>query len=321
MIIIKCSFQDYDKIVLLVVIKNNAHLTDTFIEIISDLMSSSTKTQRTKKKLDLAQNDVHLWTTTPKDLALNLDDNNDLLLQYHALLTPEETKKQQRYKFAEDRHAALVTRVFIRDLLSYYADIAPQVWRFDKGEKDKPEIINPPIPLRFNISHTKNLIICAVTLNDDIGCDVENIERNNNVLAIAERYFSKQETTSLFTLPQAQQRDRFFDYWTLKESYIKAWGLGLSIPLGDFSFTINDQRLQHNSHFSVNKDIHLSFAEHRMDNNALWRSWIFYPMETAKNKVQHRIAISLRAVSDNQLTDYQFRFFKTTPLIGYEELL
>ena len=70
-------------------------------------------------------------------------------------------KKQQRYKFAKDRHDALITRAFIRDLLSYYADVLPQDWRFEKGEKDKPEIVNPPIPLRFNISHTKNLIICA----------------------------------------------------------------------------------------------------------------------------------------------------------------
>jgi 4'-phosphopantetheinyl transferase len=270
-----------------------------------------------------------LWTTKPQDLALNTnentDQNNELLVKYVALLTPEESVKQQRYKFAKDRHDALITRAFIRDLLSYYAEVLPQDWRFDKGEKDKPEIINSPLPLRFNISHTKNLIICAVTLIDDIGCDVENIGRNNDVLAIAERYFSPQETTELFALPTEEQRNRFFDYWTLKESYIKAWGLGLAIPLADFSFTISDKvtdkSAQQQNNFIIKNDISLSFAKHRKDNSEVWRSWLFYPREEKEEpKAQHRIAVSLRAKKNNQATDYQLRFFNSIPLIGYQEL-
>jgi len=282
--------------------------------------SSPVKSKLTKEKLNLAVNEIHLWTTKPQDLALMFDEDNELLLKYQSLLTPEESKKQQRYKFAKDRHDALITRAFIRDLLSYYADIAPEDWRFDKGEKDKPEIVKPPIPLRFNISHTKNLIICAVTLNDDIGCDVENIGRSNDVLAIAERYFSKQETTELFALPAAKQRDRFFDYWTLKESYIKAWGLGLAIPLGDFSFAIADKHSYKNSSFRIKTDIRLSFAEHREDTSEVWRSWLLYPTETDEDKAQHRIALSLRAKNDNQTTEYRLRFFKSLPLVGYQEL-
>jgi 4'-phosphopantetheinyl transferase len=289
---------------------------------------SSIHHQLKTEQLNLAVNEVHLWTTKPQELALKFDEDDALLLKYQALLTPEECKKQQRYKFAQDRHDALITRAFIRDLLSYYADIAPQAWRFEKGEKDKPEIVDPPLPLRFNISHTKDLIICAVTLNDDIGCDVENIGRSNDVLAIAERYFSKQETTELFALPSDKQRDRFFDYWTLKESYIKAWGLGLAIPLGDFSFTIADKQTQQNSHFVIKSDITLSFAQHREDNSEVWRSWLLYPAEcpaepfakSAEDKAQHRIALSLRAKGNNQATDYQLRFFNSLPLLGYQEL-
>jgi len=293
----------------------------------------STNSKLKKEKINLALNDIHLWTTKPHDLALNInentDQNNELLLKYHALLTPEESKKQQRYKFTKDRHDALITRAFIRDLLSYYAEVLPQDWRFDKGEKDKPEIVNPPLPLRFNISHTKNLIICAVTLNDDIGCDVENIGRTNDVLAIAERYFSPQETTELFSLPTAEQRNRFFDYWTLKESYIKAWGLGLAIPLADFSFAIfdketdkeTDKSAQQQGNFNIKNDIHLSFAKHRADSSEVWRSWLFYPIEEKEEpKEQHRIAISLRAKNNNQAIDYQLRFFNSIPLLGYQEL-
>ncbi|MFQ3264925.1 MAG: 4'-phosphopantetheinyl transferase [Colwellia sp.] len=271
---------------------------------------------RSKQKLTLASNEIHLWITKPEELL----GNDQLLATYSTLLTTTELTKQQRYKFAKDRHDALITRAFIRDLLSYYADVSPQNWQFEKGSKDKPEVINCPLPLRFNISHTKNMIICAVTLEDDIGCDVENTGRSNDVLAIAERYFSAKESTELFALPEAEQRHRFFDYWTLKESYIKAWGLGLAIPLTDFSFNINDKSYKHKDLFTIKQDISLSFAQHRVDEPTIWRSWLIYPTAAIDKNQEHRIALSLRTKADNQETDYQLRFFDTLPLLGYQEI-
>ena len=325
-------------------------------------------------KLSLTKNEIHLWAVQPQNLSCEesykgssqgslkssyancFKNIEKLLTQYKKLLTVDETKKQQRYKFQEDRHDALITRAFIRDLLSQYADIQPGNWRFEKGEKDKPEICNPPLPLRFNISHTKNLIICAVMLNDDIGCDVENTTRNNDVLAIADRFFSPSESAELFSLPLEQQRSRFFDYWTLKESYIKAWGLGLAIPLKDFSFNLDNKTVSpltseystseystseySTSEYSTSvssasdsstsvssasdsstlepskmKDtISLSFAKHRIDQSEIWRSWLFYPSD------EHRIALSVKAKSDNQKTPYKLRFFKSVPLVNYHEV-
>ncbi|SFD32827.1 4'-phosphopantetheinyl transferase family protein [Pseudoalteromonas denitrificans] len=255
------------------------------------------------QKLSLEKNEIHLWYVYPNKIK-----QIDLLNAYHALLTPDETQKQQRYKFEKDRHSALITRAFVRDLLSQYVQIKPESWRFEKGEYDKPEIKDPPLPLRFNLSHTDELIICAVTLQDDIGCDVENMTRDNDVLGIADRFFSKKESEELFSLPLTQQRNRFFDYWTLKESYIKAWGLGLSIPLKDFSFDIGV-----NENNQVNHNIQLSFAQHRIDHANVWRSWLFYPND------KHRIALSVRAKNNNQNSQYKMRFFNSTPLISYKE--
>ncbi|MFT7005817.1 MAG: 4'-phosphopantetheinyl transferase [Colwellia sp.] len=266
--------------------------------------------KNSKSSLDIKKNEIHLWQVNPDNVT-----QPELLNQYKSLLSADETIKQQRYKFSHDRHDALITRAFIRDLLSYYADIAPNDWRFDKGEKDKPEIVNPPLPLRFNISHTKGLIICAVTLEDDIGCDVENTTRSNDVLAIANRYFSAIETKELFSLPKEQQRHRFFDYWTLKESYIKAWGLGLAIPLKDFSFNITDAIVEKSPHFTIKSAISLSFAQHRVDDANRWRNWLLYP----NSNEPHRIAIALRAKDNNQDSLYQLRCFNSTPLLGYQE--
>ena len=276
------------------------------------LMSLYSHTQASKISLNIKENEIHLWQVNPDNIT-----QPDLLHKYKGLLSDDETIKQQRYKFSGDRHDALVTRAFIRDLLSYYADVEPKNWRFEKGEKDKPEIVNPPLPLRFNLSHTKGLIICAVTLEDDIGCDVENTTRNNDVLAIADRYFSSFETKELFSLPETQQRDRFFDYWTLKESYIKAWGLGLAIPLKDFSFNIVDDLIETTPLFSIKNTISLSFAQHRVDSAEIWRNWLLYPNGNEK----HRIAIALRAKNNNQELTYQLRCFNSTPLLGYQECI
>ena len=270
-------------------------------------MTSLASTQTSK--ISLSKNEIHLWQIDPETVT-----QPHLLKKYQALLTPDETIKQQRYKFEKDRHDALITRAFVRDLLSYYADIAPEKWRFEKGEKDKPEIMSAPLPLRFNLSHTKNMIICAVTLADDIGCDVEDMTRSNDVLAIADRYFSPSESKELFSLPVEQQRNRFFDYWTLKESYIKAWGLGLAIPLKDFSFIIGQDKSSTKTNIQCIDGISLSFAKHREDTPNLWRSWLFYPNE------KHRIALSVRAKTNNQNMDYKIKFFKSLPLSHYQEI-
>jgi len=262
-------------------------------------------------KVELLESDIHLWITRPQHI-----QDSELLAQYRELLTEEEKIKQQRYKFDNDRRTALVTRAFVRDLLSSYTSTQPADWRLKIGAKGKPEIVDPPIPLRFNLSHTKDLIICAVTLKNDIGCDVESVGRSSDILAIANHYFSASETKELFSLPEKEQRSRFFDYWTLKESYIKACGLGLfATPLEDFSFHIGRSRST-----TLNDNIRLSFAPHRDDNPEQWHSWILYPSK------EHRIAVSTkRALQDEGpakcTAPYSFRFFSSLPLIHKKELI
>lgn len=251
----------------------------------------------------LPDDEIHIWLTKPQNIQERL-----LLDHYWSLMTAEEQAKQQRYKFAVDQHDALITRGFVRTLLSRYCDRPATEWRFEKGEKDKPEIIDPPLPLRFNISHTHGLIACAVCKTHDVGVDVEDTTRNSDVLAIADRYFSELEVAELFSLPEAQQRSRFFDYWTLKESYIKACGQGLAIPLGDFSFHIQDPSQPSNSH----GDIRLSFAARRNDTPEDWQSWLFYPNQ------QHRMALSIRNGTAN--TNYKLRIFETVPKLWEKEI-
>jgi 4'-phosphopantetheinyl transferase len=242
------------------------------------------------EQIDLSQNQIDLWIIKPDDI-----QDSELLARYEQLMSPSEREKQQRYKFAEDRHDALITRAFVRTVLSKYAPIAPQDWAFVKGEKGKPEIANATLPLRFNLSHTKGLIVCAVALNVNLGVDVEYIKRKTSTLKVAKFKFSDIEYAELMSQPEQNQRKRFFDYWTLKESYIKAVGGGLSIPLDQFSFNIKDDN-----------NISMTFDQRRHEDASQWQNWLLYANE------DHRVAISIK---DPNRQQHHIRFLQTLPLV------
>ena len=115
------------------------------------------------------------------------------------------------------------------------AAVDPAAWRFRSGAHGRPEIAAPQSPLRFNLSHTEGLAACAIADGDNVGIDVENVTRKHS-RRLAERVFSRRERKTLRELPAAEQARRFFELWTLKEAYLKARGLGLSIPPGALSF-------------------------------------------------------------------------------------
>ena len=91
--------------------------------------------------------------------------------------------------------------------------------------------------LKFSASHTDGLVMCAVAAGRDVGADVEYLSETPP-LEIADRFFSPAETEAIRALDGAERVNSFFTYWTLKESYMKARGLGLSLPTNKFSFQL-----------------------------------------------------------------------------------
>jgi 4'-phosphopantetheinyl transferase len=159
---------------------------------------------------------------------------------YLALLAPEEHERMARLVFERDRRRFLLTRALVRTMLSRYAGVPPAAWAFIANVHGRPEILDRPrgVPdLRFNLSHTEGLIACAMTIGREVGVDVEHVQRRLTQ-DVAGRFFAPSEVNNLKALPDDEQARAFFDYWTLKEAYIKARGFGLALPLGDFAFTL-----------------------------------------------------------------------------------
>jgi 4'-phosphopantetheinyl transferase len=176
-------------------------------------------------------------------LSYAADDVRDerLLAIYRSLLTPEERLRHERFRFERDQRQYLVARALVRWVLSQHAGVAPEEFVFGTNAWGKPEIRKPDgLPLRFNVAHTRGMVACIAALAHDVGVDVEETTRLTEPLEIARRFFSTAEVEELSALPAHRQRERFFDYWTLKEAYIKGRGMGLSIPLSKFTIKLDD---------------------------------------------------------------------------------
>ena len=183
----------------------------------------------------LPEDRVDVWLLRPEDFR-----HQDALEDHAHLMSSAEQARHARFHGDRLRHDFLMARALVRRTLSRYEDVAPQDWRFEIGTHGKPSLAaDHGSRLRFNLSHTRGLIACAVRLDEEVGLDVETSARRNDIVRIADRFFSAEEVRALHALPVEEHRARFFTYWALKEAYIKARGLGLAIPLGAFTFRLS----------------------------------------------------------------------------------
>jgi len=252
--------------------------------------------------LSLNNNAIHVWLIEPGKVT-----NNELLNKLKRLLSDNEIEKVQRYRLPKAQHSALITRVFVRLVLSQYTNIAPQKWVFNIGSQGKPAISTPPLPLSFNLSHNDDMIICAVCLDKKIGCDIESLSRKISIKAIAQRYFSKIEFETLMALPPASQRRRFFEYWTLKEAFVKATGLGISQGLESFNFTIGEAKKH-----QLNDNIQINFSQScNEQDHQQWYNCLLYPDQ------KHCVALSVKINNvSTQKQNVNVQLLDGLPLFG-----
>jgi 4'-phosphopantetheinyl transferase len=184
----------------------------------------------------LDADEVHVWLA--RSDAPSLDDA--MRERALATLSDEERAQQTRFHFAHDRDLYLAAHALVRATLSRYATVSPIAWSFVRNQHGCPSIA-PGVcaaPLRFNLSHTRGLAACAVALDRDVGVDVEWSARPGETLELVDSVFAPAEIRAVRGLPADRQRARFFQYWTLKEAYIKARGMGLALPLEQFAFDV-----------------------------------------------------------------------------------
>jgi Phosphopantetheinyl transferase len=158
-----------------------------------------------------------------------------------ALLDDAERGRAGRFHFEHDRRAYVAAHALGRILLSSWAGGRPQDWRFAIGDHGKPEVVVPTgAPrLRLNLSHTRGLAAAALTVEHDIGLDVEWLDGKADGMELARHFFAADEYAQLERTPPELATEAFLAFWTLKEAYVKAIGKGLAQPLDGFAFTLD----------------------------------------------------------------------------------
>lgn len=180
---------------------------------------------------------VHVWR-------ISLDENAPGMERLLGFLSPDEVVRARRFRFKKDQDRFIAARGTLRCILGFYLDQDPHQISFTYGANGKPLLTGSSgsHALRFNLSHSSAIALCAVTVHRDVGIDVECIRPHLAAEQIAAQFFSQKEISSLARLDKKGLRETFFRYWTRKEAVLKATGAGVSFPMDEVDVSlVSDQ--------------------------------------------------------------------------------
>lgn len=178
----------------------------------------------------LGTGDVHLWRAW-------LMAAPEIYQQMEKTLSPAELARAERFRFEQDRRRNVVAHGYLRSILGAYFHQEPAALKLGKEAGGKPVIFeNGSLPLYYNLSHSGELALYAITLQRRIGVDLEMIAPLPQAGDIAKRIFSQRENTYLAEV-EGSGDEGFYRAWTLKEAYLKALGKGLSIEPGQIDLS------------------------------------------------------------------------------------
>lgn len=173
------------------------------------------------ENIKLSPNEVHIWRE-------NLGNVESLLEQFKQILSEDELVRAKRFHFEQHRQRFIAGRGILRSILGRYLNIQSSKIQFGYEPRGKP-FLNQSYHtnLSFNLSHSQDFALYAISLTDSIGVDLECFNSTTDVLSLAQRFFLPSEFTTIKSAPPQQQQQLFFRYWTCKEAYLKATGTGL----------------------------------------------------------------------------------------------
>jgi 4'-phosphopantetheinyl transferase len=158
-----------------------------------------------------------------------------VITSFEKILSLEEIIKSRQFLFKKERDRFIISRGALRTILSSYLNEHPGKFVFGYGTHGKPFLTHPPTAcnLKFNLSHSIDMAIIAVSPSTNLGIDLEKVRTLPQLKQIVERFFSQEECL-FFESANSEVRERtFFQIWTRREAAAKALGLDLSAALSD----------------------------------------------------------------------------------------
>ena len=178
----------------------------------------------------LADDEIHVWCAT-------LDQAPSYRRQLAETLSEDERQRAARFHFERDRSRFIVGRGLLRSILGCYLNVKAGELAFGYNPQGKPSLATPS-QIHFNLAHSHNLALYAITRRREIGVDLERIRPVPGMKEIAQRFFCAAEAAHMLSLPEEQKEEGFFNCWTRKEAYLKATGEGIASALDQFEVSL-----------------------------------------------------------------------------------
>lgn len=188
------------------------------------------------KEIKIKTNEVHLWRAF-------LDREKYDIETLAQILSPDEKNRAHKFHFMLHRNRFIVARSMLRKILGNYLEMEPHKLHFNYSPKGKPSLSLEQCnyPLEFNLSHSENIALYAITLDSQVGIDLEHIRPIDNLAKIAQRFFAPQEYEIINKFSQSEQAKIFYQIWTGKEAYLKATGEGLANSIDQVIIDISSE--------------------------------------------------------------------------------
>lgn len=198
--------------------------------IVRDLAAPDFDPPAGRDTFRLDAGEVHVW-------ALDLAVAPERLPELERLLAPDERARASRFRFARHRRRYMASWAAVRRLLGAYTAGEAESLAFTYGPKGKPELADDP-DLRFNLSHSEELALVAVSRGGAVGIDIEHLRPLPDADEIAQRFFSRREVDCYLAQPAELRQRAFYSCWTRKEAFVKALGEGLFLSLDRFDVSL-----------------------------------------------------------------------------------
>jgi 4'-phosphopantetheinyl transferase len=218
--------------------------------------------------MTIGNDEIHIWL---ENISMDLQKDKAVLIN---ILSKDEYERSCKFSFSYLKDHFVACRANLRLILSYYINVNPQDIKFCYGKYGKPRLAQNN-GVRFNLSHSENWAVYAISLGNEVGIDIEHIRSDRYSSDMEQLCFSKSEQKALENLPYLERVQNFYSLWTYKEALLKGLGYGLAYPLTELEIDISN----------------VLYPEIKSNDPNL-KDWVLYPLTCLKN---FKSAISVKA--------------------------
>ncbi len=190
--------------------------------------------EKTSPELEFSEDFIDIWL-------INLAEEENDIFNHQRYLSVEEKTRASRYLSGKKSREFMITRSSLRNIIGYVLNEDPRQLGFAYTSSGMPllDLNWSHTDITFNVSHSHDLAIIAVSIKNIIGIDVEMVRKDIEYEKLSKRFFSELEHQQIMGFDETSRLEAFFSTWTRKEALVKATGTGIAYGLNKFDVSVD----------------------------------------------------------------------------------